>query len=99
VYNTCIFVQNCLKIIQIVTLHEFVTLHVLKLIKLGLWKTFLLEYKSDDGSKAIGTKTTPLSLLRSCVMRTLHVTTYTNTSDGLRIRSKSLRSVSYTTEI
>lgn len=32
-------------------------------------------------------------------MRSLHVTTDTDTSDGLRVRSQSLRSMSHTTQV
>lgn len=67
--------------------------------KLGLRKTFLLEYKSNDGPTTIGTETAPLSPLRSGIVRSLHVAANTDTGDGLRVRSKSLRPVSHTAEV
>lgn len=70
---------------------------VLKLRKSpGLRKTLFLEHKSYDGSATVGIEAASLSLLRSRLVRSLHVATDTDTSDGLRVRSESLRSVSHT---
>lgn len=90
------FLRSPLIIIRML-LRIYIALKLMK--SLGLRKTLFLEYKSYDGSTTVGIEATSLSLLWSCVVRSLHVATDTDTGDGLRVRSKSLRSVSHTAQI